>query len=66
MEDYTNLEKQFRDTIKFIKEYLNLLNKNKEFIFKLEINENDEFENLEKEFKQNMKNLQILKDFQFQ
>ena len=52
MEDYTNLEKPFRDTIKFIKENLNLLNKNKEFIFKLEIKECDEFENLEKEFKQ--------------
>ena len=52
MEEYTNLEKPFRDTINYIRENLNIFNKNKEFIFKLEENESDEFESLEKEFKQ--------------
>ena len=64
MEDHSNLEKQFKDTLKYIEENLNLLDKNKEFVFKLEDKEGEEFEFLEKEFKQ-MGNLKALKDFQF-
>lgn len=63
MEEYTNFEKQFRDTIKYIQEYLNLLNKNKESIFKLEEKEGDEFQLLEKEFKQKYEKFNDIKRF---
>ena len=52
MDSHSNLEKQFKDTLKYIEENLNLLDKNKEFVFKLEEKDGEEFENLEKEFKQ--------------
>ena len=63
MEDHSNLEKQFKDTLKYIEENLNLLDKNKEFVFKLEDKEGEEFEFLEKEFKQKYGKFKGIKRF---
>jgi len=69
MENYScfeNLERPFRDTINYIEESLNILEKNKDFIGNLEEKEQEEFELLEEEFKKNLEDLKVLKDFLFQ
>ena len=63
MDSHSNLEKQFKDTLKYIEENLNLLDKNKEFVFKLEEKDGEEFENLEKEFKQKYGKFKGIKRF---
>ena len=63
MEDYSTLEKPFKDTIKYIDENLNLFEKNKDFIGKLEEKEREEFEELEKKFKDSYGRFKDIKRF---
>lgn len=63
MEDYTSYEKPFKDTIKYIKENISLLEKNEDFIGKLEEKERDEFKNLEDEFKNKYERFKDIKRF---
>ena len=62
MED-NSLEKLFEDTIKYIKENLNLLEKNKNFVGKLKDREIKEFELLEKDFKNKYERFKDIKRF---
>ena len=52
MEVNANLENQFKNTLKYIKENLDMFDKNKELKFKLEEKECEEFQYLEKEIEQ--------------
>ena len=52
MEVNANLENQFKNTLKYIKENLDMFDKNKELKFKLEEKECEEFQSLEKEIEQ--------------
>ena len=61
MEDYSNLEKQFGNTLKYIQENFNLWNN--EFKYKLGEEEYDEFQYLKEKFKQKYEKFKDIKRF---
>ena len=61
MEEYSNLERQFKNTLKYIQENINLWNN--EFKYKLGEKEYDEFQFLKEKFKQKYEKFKDIKRF---
>ena len=63
MEDSENIKKSINDTKKYITDTLNMFNRYKNFVGKLEENEEKEFKELENELEQNYKRFQNISRF---